>query len=85
MGEFDVCGCYTGEFRYTATLNTLDNQTYNTFCDNVAYTYVNEFDEFVEMVKNGVMHDSYDDLVYPVKVLDAIERSYKEKKEIVIE
>lgn len=85
MGEFDVCGCYTGEFRYTATLNTLDNQTYNTFCDNVVYTYVNEFDEFIEMVKNGVMHDSYDELVYPVKVLDAIERSYKEKKEIIIE
>ena len=40
---------------------------------------------FVEMVKNGVMHDSYDDLVYPVKVLDAIERSYKEKKEIIVE
>ena len=31
------------------------------------------------------MHDNYEDLVYPVRVLDAIERSYKEKKEIVVE
>lgn len=85
MGEFDVCGFYTSAYRYSATVNTADNQIYNTFCDDVAYTYVNEFDEFVEMVKSGVMHNSYEDLVYPVKVLDAIERSYKEKKEIVVE
>lgn len=85
FGEFDVCGFYTNAYRYSAGLRTADNQIYDTFCDDVAYTYVNEFDEFVEMVKNGVMHDSYDDLVYPVKVLDAIERSYKEKKEIVVE
>ena len=85
FGDFDVCGHYTSAYRYSATVNTSDNQIYNIFCDDVAYTYVNEFDEFVEMVKNGVMHDSYENLVYPVKILDAIERSYKEKKEIVIE
>ncbi len=85
FGEFDVCGFYTGAYRYSAGVCTADNQIYDTFCDDVAYTYVNEFDEFVEMVKNGVMHNSYDDLVYPVKILDAIERSYKEKKEIIVE
>lgn len=85
FGEFDVCGFYTGTYRYSATVNTSDNQIYHTFCDDVVYTFKNEFDEFVEMVKNGVMLDSYDDLVYPVKLLDAIERSYKEKREIVVE
>lgn len=85
FGEFDVCGFYTGAYRYSAGLRTSDEQIYDTFCDDVTYTYLNEFDEFVEMVKNGVMHDSYEDLVYPVKVLHAIERSYKEKKEIVVE
>lgn len=84
FGEFDVCGFYTSSYRYSATLCTADNQIYNTFCDDVAYTYINEFDEFVEMVKDGVMHDSYDDLVYPVKILDAIKRSYTEQKEIEI-
>ena len=85
FGDFDVCGHYTSAYRYSATVNTSDNQIYNIFCDDGAYTYVNEFDEFVEMVKNGIMHDSYENLVYPVKILDAIERSYKEKKEIVVE
>lgn len=85
FGEFDVCGFYCSPYRYSAGLRTADNQIYDTFCDDVAYTYVNEFDEFVEMVKNGVMHDSYENLVYPVKLLDAIKRSYTEQKEIVVE
>lgn len=84
-GDFDVCGFYTDNYRYAASVMTSDKNIYNAFCDDVAYTYSNEFDEFVEMVKNGVMHDSYDDLVYTVKVLDAIQRSYTEKKEIVVE
>ena len=85
FGEFDVCGFYTSAYRYSAGVRTADNQIYDTFCDDVAYTYVDEFDEFVEMVRNGVMHNTYDELVYPVKILDAIERSYKEQKEIVVE
>ena len=84
-GTFDVTGFYTDNYRYTASLMTEDKNIYSAFCDDVAYTYINEFDEFVEMVKSGVMQHSYDDLLYPVKVLDAIERSYKEKKEIVLE
>lgn len=85
FGEFDVCGFYTGAFRYSASVRTADNQIYDTFCDDVSYTYANEFDEFVEMVKNGKMPNTYDELVYPVKILDAIHRSYTEKKEIVLE
>ena len=85
FGEFDVCGHYTAAYRYSATVNTSDNQIYNTFCDDVAYTYYAEFDEFIEMVNDKVMPNSYDELVYPVKILDAIERSYKEQKEIVVE
>jgi len=85
FGDYDVTGFYTTCPRYAATLTTEDRVHYNTFCDDVGYTFIDEFDEFVEMVKTGVMHGSYDDLVYPVKVLDAIERSYKEKKEIVVE
>ena len=85
FGDFDVCGFYTSAYRYSVGLRTDDNQIYDTFCDDVSYTYVNEFDEFVEMVNNKVMHNTYDELVYPVKLLDAINRSYKEQKEIVIE
>ena len=85
FGEFDGCGFYAAPYRYSAGLRTDDNQIYDTFCDDVAYTYVNEFDEFIEMVENKVMLNTYDELVYPVKILDAINRSYTEHKEIVIE
>ena len=84
-GDFDVCGFYTDSYRYTASLMTSDNNIYQTYCDDVSYTFKNEFDEFVNMVKSGVMPCTYDELVYPVKVLAAIERSYNEKKEIVVE
>lgn len=85
FGEFDVCGFYTDSYRYTASLMTADNNIYQAYCDDVVYTFKNEFDEFVQMVKSGVMPCDYDDLVYPVKLLDAIERSYTQKKEIFIE
>lgn len=84
-GDFDVCGFYTDSYRYTASLMTSDNNIYQTYCDDVTYTFKNEFDEFVNMVKSGIMPCTYDELVYPVKVLAAIERSYTEKKEIVVE
>ncbi len=84
-GDFDVCGFYTDSYKYAASLTTKDNKIHNTECVEVTYTYKNELDEFIEMVRTKVMPVSYDDLVYPVKLLDAIERSYREKKEIVIE
>ncbi|MGN1320411.1 MAG: Gfo/Idh/MocA family protein [Acutalibacteraceae bacterium] len=84
-GDFDVCGFYTDSYRYAVSLMTSDNNIYQTYCDDVTYTFKNEFDEFVNMVKSGVMPCTYDELVYPVKVLAAIERSYTEKKEIAVE
>lgn len=85
FGEFDVCGFYTDCYRYTASLMTDDYNMYHVYCDDVVYTFKNELDEFINMVKSKTMPCSYDDLVYPVKVLDAIERSYTQKKEIVVE
>lgn len=84
-GDFDVCGFYTDSYRYTASLMTADNNIYQTYCDDVVYTFENEFDEFIEMVNTGVMPNTYDELVYPVKLLDAINRSYVEKREIILE
>lgn len=84
-GDYDVCGFYTDSYRYTASLMTADKNMYSTYCDDVVYTFKNEFDEFIEMVKTKTMPNTYEDLVYPVKLLSAIERSYKEKREIVVE
>ena len=84
-GNYDVCGFYTDSYRYTAGLMTSDNNIYQTYCDDVVNTFKDEFDEFIEMVRTKTMPCTYDDLVYPVKLLSAIERSYKEKREIVVE
>ena len=84
-GDFDVCGIYSPSNKFYANVMFENSTLEQGYCDNVLYTFERELDMFVDMVKNGVMHESYDELVYPVKVLDAIHRSYTEKKEIVIE
>lgn len=82
-GEYDICGFYTTSNSYYATVVT-DKGLYHAQCDNVAYAIKELFDEFVNMVKSGVMPCDYDKLVYPVKILDAIERSFTEKREIKV-
>lgn len=84
-GDFDVCGIYSPSNKFYANVMFENSTLEQGYCDNVLYTFERELDMFVDMVKNGVMLESYDELVYPVKVLDAIHRSYIEKKEIVIE
>lgn len=84
-GDFDVCGIYSPSNKFYANVMFENSTLAEGYCDNVLYTFECELDMFVNMVKNGVMLESYDELVYPVKVLDAIHRSYTEKKEIVIE
>lgn len=84
-GDFDVCGIYSPSNKFYANIMFENSKLEQGYCDNVLYTFERELDMFVNMVKNGVMLESYDELVYPVKVLDAIKRSYTEKKEIVIE
>lgn len=84
-GDFDVCGIYSPSNKFYANIMFENSKLEQGYCDNVLYTFERELDMFVNMVKNGVMVESYDELVYPVKVLDAIKRSYTEKKEIVIE
>lgn len=83
--DFDVCGIYSPSNKFYANVMFENSTLEQGYCDNVLYTFERELDMFVDMVKNGVMLESYDELVYPVKVLDAIHRSYIEKKEIVIE
>ncbi len=84
-GDFDVCGIYSPSNKFYANVMFENSTLAEGYCDNVLYTFECELDMFVNMVKNGVMLESYDELVYPVKVLDAIHRSYTEKKEIAIE
>jgi len=84
-GSFDVCGLYSASKKYYANIMTAEGNLYEGYCDNVGYTFENELDEFVAMVREGTMPETYDELVYPVKVLDAVKRSYTEKREVVLE
>ena len=80
-----------GDTLDTETLNEVSSEldvfrnSYDSNTFSSVYTFKNEFDEFIEMVKTKTMPNTYEDLVYPVKLLSAIERSYKEKREIVVE
>lgn len=80
-GAYDVLGLYNASQMYYANVVGEEFKFFEARCDNVAYTFEHELDEFLQMAESGVMPQSYDDLIYPVKVLDAIERSYKTKKE----
>ena len=83
--DFDVCGLYTNSYTYYANVLFSDGTVYDGRCENVVYAYETELDEFLTMAKTGEMPESYDSLVYPVKLLDAIYRSYTEKREVKVE
>ena len=84
FGDFDVCGVFCASYRFYANVMCADKTVLEGSCLDVDYTFESELQEFSDIVKYGKMHESYDELVYPVKVLDAIKRSYTEKKEIEI-
>lgn len=84
FGEFDVAGLYSKSGSYSVTLSATDYTSAQADCAAVGYTFEHEIDEFVHMVKTGKMPESYDELVYPIKLMHAIEKSYTEKKEIEI-
>lgn len=83
--DFDVCGLYTDSYTYYANVLFADGSVYDCRCENVVYAYETELEEFLTMAKTGKMPESYDTLVYPVKLLDAIYRSYTEKREVTVE
>ncbi|MDO4608335.1 MAG: Gfo/Idh/MocA family oxidoreductase [Clostridia bacterium] len=82
-GDFDVAGMYSGSINYNVTLAADGGKGAQFNCNNdVVYTYEYELREFIDMVNSGVMPHTYDELIYPVKLLHAIYKSYTEKKEI---
>ena len=51
---------------------------------DVGALYTPEFDELHTMLRTGVMPETYDDLLYPVSVLEALYLSYKTGREIAL-
>ncbi len=83
--DFDVCGLYTDSYTYYANVLFADGSVYDGRCENVGYAFETELDEFLQLAKTGEMPESYEELVYPVKLLDAIHRAYTEKREVEVE
>lgn len=51
---------------------------------DVTALYRPEFDELYDMLKTGVMPETYEDLAYPVAVLEALYFSYKTGREMAV-
>ena len=52
--------------------------------DDIEFAYELELDELFNMIKNGEMQESYERLLLPVRVLNAIYESCKTGKEVKI-
>lgn len=72
-----------GSGEYTAVLFAKErNYTRNI---DISFIYEHEVEHFINMIKTKEMPQSYEDLIVPVKVMNAIVKSYQEGKEIYIE
>lgn len=80
-GSFDVTAQYTDAYIYTATVLCKEGSLSASVTD-VTYCYERELDEFVQMMESGKMPRDYATLVYPSRLLHAIESAYLTGQEV---
>ena len=82
--DFDVTNHFTeGVYNYTGTVITNKGTNYETISlDNI---YAKECVCFADMVRNGVMSHDYEELVAPVYLLAAIEKSFETGEKVMVE
>ncbi len=73
--EREVVLQYTNNYNYTITVHGEKGTRFVT-CEGIVDLYTAELDEFCDMLRTGKMEPSYEELVAPVAVLDAIYHSY---------
>ena len=86
-GDFDVTGHYIDRPHYVSTLYYNEDVIHSEcVCgrSDINTLFPFELDEFLKMVKTGKMTCSYERLLLPVKVINAIYNSYTSKKVIEI-
>ena len=82
-GSFDVMAQYTSSYAYTVSV-------YSEKCSKAEYTfnlgdcYKKELLEFRDMVTSRALPHPIGEIIYPVKLLHAIEQSYKEGRRITL-
>ena len=80
--HFDVTLHYVGHC-YSASVYG-DKASRHVQIGDVSALYGPEFDELHTMLRTGIMPETYDDLLYPVSVLEALYLSYKTGREIAV-
>jgi len=79
--DYDVTGHY-GTYGYSATIYAKNEVHHlNLYLDNA---YLNEFRRFEHMVRTGGMPESYEELITPVFILNAIKESLDTGKEVKV-
>ena len=74
-GDFDVSAQYTSSYGYTITAYG-DKSCKTAYTFDLGDCFKQELMEYKQMVQSGVMPHSFDDLLKPVTLLNAIHRSY---------
>jgi len=84
-GEFDVTGHFYDCYHYTCDMVSREATLHAESIagrDRTDKQLIEEFDEFVNMVKNKEMETTYECLLLPVKILNVIYESYQTGKEV---
>jgi len=81
--DYDVTGHY-GSAGYSATIYE-KSQVFHKDIDLAADSYLSEFRRFEHMVRTGGMPESYEDLIAPVFILNAIYESINTGKEVKVQ
>lgn len=82
-GDFDVMGQYTSSYAYTMSVYSEKGRK-SEYTFDLGDAFKRELSEFRDMVTDGIQPRSFDLLTFPVAILHAIEKSYKENRRIVL-
>lgn len=81
--DYDVNIVYTdGMFHYYASVSTDEGVFGDAYGFDDCFT--KEFDTYYQLLKGGEMHQSYEDFIAPVYIINAIDRSLKNGTEEII-
>lgn len=74
--EYDITLLYTKDAKEHSSMIYATGKNYRTDID-ISAIYLQEVEEYIGMIKSGKMPRTYEELVRPVEVIDAILRSVK--------
>ncbi len=83
-GDFHVTANYCDTTDYMVRAFSKDRCVDACTVGSVGYIYNHEVREFFEMIQSGIEPEDHETMLRPVKIMHAIEESYRTKKEILL-